>query len=262
MQRWFAHGCGILSSLFLGLFFFYPLAVILFRSFSHFNPDILNNPYYLEKLGFTFFQALLSTFITVILALPTAILFARYSFWGKGFFKMAFTIPFVLPSVVAGIGFLSLFGTRGLTGIKLQGTFLIILLAHVFYNYAVVVRIVSGYLENFGQRFDEAAAMLGANRWSVFIRVTLPLAAPAVLASALLVFIFCFTSFGVIMILAPEPQFATLEIEIYRLLSRLLELDSAALLTLIQLSVVALFTSFYTRLQANLSVYYNALSPP
>ncbi len=261
MQRWIAHLCGLVSVLFLGFFFFYPLAVILLRSFSSFNSDVLSNPYYLERLSFTFFQALLSTLLTVILALPATILFARYTFWGKRFLKVAFTIPFVLPSVVAGIGFLALVRPVGLTNINLHGTLTIILLAHIFYNYAVVVRIVSSYLENFGKRFEEAAAMLGANSWMTFTRVSLPLALPALLASALLVFIFCFSSFGVIMILAPEPRFATLEVEIYRLLSRLLELDSAALLTLIQLGVVAMFTLVYTHLQARLSIRYSSRTP-
>jgi thiamine transport system permease protein len=258
MQRWLAHSFGLISVMFLGVFFCYPLLVILTRGLSSLHTDVLSNPYYLERLVFTTFQALLSTVLTVILALPTALLFARYSFWGKRFLKVAFTIPFVLPSVVAGIGFLTLVGPRGLSGFNLRGTLSIILLAHVFYNYAVVVRIVSGYLETLGTTLHDAAAMLGAGRWTTLTRVTLPLALPAILASAVLVFIFCFTSFGVIMILAPQPNLATLEVEIYRLLSRLLELDSAALLTLIQLGVVGTFSFIYTRLQARLSVRYAA----
>jgi thiamine transport system permease protein len=255
-MRWLAHLCGIVSIVFLGLFFFYPLGVILFRGLQHLNTDVLTNPYYLQRLLFTFFQALLSTLLTTLVALPAAFLFSRYTFWGKGFLKVAFTLPFVLPSVVAGIGFLALFGPRGMMGINISGTLTIILLAHVFYNYALVVRIVSGYMQGFGKRSSEAAAMLGATAWQIFTRVTLPLAWPAILASALLVFIFCFGSFGVIMILAPEPRFATLEVEIYRLLSRLLDIESAALLTLVQLLCVGIFTVIYTRLQARLSVRY------
>jgi thiamine transport system permease protein len=246
----------MVSVVFLGLFFFYPLGAILFKGLANLNADILTNPYYLHRLTFTFLQALLSTALTTLLALPTAVLFSRYTFWGKGLLKVAFTLPFILPSVVAGIGFLALFGPRGLTGLDLHGTLVIILLTHVFYNYALVVRIVSSYLQGLGKRLGEAAAMLGATPWQTFIRVTLPLAWPAILAAALLVFIFCFSSFGVIIILAPRPQFATLEVEIYRLLSRLLDIESAALLTLVQLLWVGIFTVIYTRLQGQLSLHY------
>lgn len=257
MQRWLAYAFGLASLAFLGIFYFYPLSVILWRSLSSLNLSILQNQYYLERLGFTLFQALLSTFFTVVLAVPAALLFARYHFWGKGLLKVAFTIPFVLPSVVAGIGFLALVGPRGLSGINLYGTLTIILLAHVFYNYAVVVRIVSGYMESLGTGFQEVAAMLGAGGIRTVLQVSLPLARPAIVAAAILVFTFCFTSFGVIMILAPQPRFATLEVEIYRLLSRLLELDNAAILTLLQLGVVSIMTLVYTRLQENLQRVYS-----
>jgi thiamine transport system permease protein len=158
-----------------------------------------------------------------------------------------------MPTVVAAIGFLALFGPRGVTGLELRGTLLLVLLAHVFYNYAVVVRIVGAYLEALGPRLPEVAQLLGSSPWRVLRRVTLPLAAPAILAAAALVFIFCFTSFGVIMILAPGPAYATLEVEIYALTSRL-RLEGAAVLVLAQLLVISLFTFLYTRLQRRLAV--------
>ncbi len=247
---------GIIASAFLALFLFYPLGVILSRSAGSLNliSDVLSNPYYRERLIFTTYQALLSTFLTVLLALPSALLFARFDFRGKRLLRSAFTIPFVMPTVVAAIGFLTLLGPRGLLNVDLRDTLAIILLAHVFYNYAVVVRIVGAYLEAAGPRLRQASAMLGASPLRTLWRVTLPLALPAVLAAATLVFIFCFTSFGVILILAPEPRFGTLEVEVYRLTARLLQLDSAAVLVLVQLLVISVFTWFYTRMQARLAV--------
>ncbi len=238
------------------VFLVYPLAVILARSFSSLDAvaAVASNPYYLERLWFTVWQALLSTALTVLLGLPGAALFARYDFWGKRLLRSLFTLPFVMPTVVAAIGFLALVGPRGLLGVNLRGTLLLILLAHVFYNYAIVVRVVGSYLEALGPRLFEAAQVLGSSPARTFFRVTLPLAAPALLAAASLVFIFTFTSFGVILILAPEPQFATLEVEVYRLTSRLLDLNSAGLLALVQLVVVTAFTLLYTRLQARLAV--------
>jgi thiamine transport system permease protein len=206
------------------------------------------------RLGFTTLQAFLSTVLTLLLGVPSAVLFARYSFPGKRALRSLLTIPFVMPSVVAGIGFLTLVGPRGSLGVNLRDTFAIVLIAHVFYNYAIVVRVVGSYLESVAPRLREAAAMLGSSTWSTFWRITLPLARPAILAAATLVFIFTFTSFGIILIVAPAPEFATLEVEIYRLTARLLRLDAAAVLVLGQLAVITAVTWVYTRSQARLAV--------
>lgn len=251
-----AHLLGAGASLFLAVFFVVPLAVIGERSFGDGQATLrtLADPYTWQRLGFTTGQALLSTVLTVLLALPVALLFARYRFPGKRALIAAFAVPFVMPTVVAGIGFLALFGPRGLLGIDLRDSLLLILLAHVFYNVGVVVRMVSGFLEGAAPHLREAAQTLGAGTRSVLLRVTLPLATPALVAASTLVFVFCFTSFGVILILAPAPAFATLEVEIYRLTVRLLDLDSAAVLVLLQLLVVTALTWAYTRAQARLSV--------
>ncbi|MEJ2666321.1 MAG: iron ABC transporter permease, partial [Deinococcales bacterium] len=175
-------------------------------------------------------------------------------FPGKRMLTAAFTIPFVMPTVVAGIGFLALFGPRGLLGVDLRDTLLLVLLAHVFYNYAIVVRVVGGFLEGAAPRLLEAASTLGAGAWRATLRISLPLALPALLAAATLVFLFCFTSFGVILILAPTPRLATLEVEIYQLTAHLLALGQAAVLVLAQLIVVSAVTLLYTRMQARLAV--------
>src|SRR5690606_39068991 len=186
--------------------------------------------------------------------LPTALLFARYRFRGKRALTAAFTIPFVMPTVVAGIGFMALAGPRGVLGVDLRNSLAIVLAAHVFYNFAVVARLVASFLERVAPQLEEAAATLGTGRWRTLWRVTLPLAMPATLAAAVLTFIFCFTSFGVILILAPAARFATLEIEIYNLTARLLQLDAAAVLVLVQLVLVLGAASLYTRLQERLAV--------
>jgi thiamine transport system permease protein len=249
------HLCGFLATAFLAVFFVYPLVVILQRGLGvEAFTGVLQNPYYLERLLFTLYQALLSTLLTLLLGLPSALLFARYTFPGKRLLRSAFTIPFVMPTVVVAIGFLTLVGPRGILNINLRDTFILLLLAHVFYNYAVIVRIVGAYLEGQGVRLREAAAMLGANTWHTLFKVTLPIAAPALFAAATLVFIFCFTSFGVILLLTPSPGFATLEVEIYRLTARLLDLEGSSVLVVLQLSIIGVLTFVYTRLQERLSV--------
>ena len=262
---------GTIAMVFLGVFFFYPLLTILVRSFCsldnlillftnihtcHFDAitDIFQNSYYRQRLWFTVYQACLSTLVTLLFALPSAFCFAFFDFKGKHFLRSLFTIPFVIPTVVTGMGFLALLGPKGLLPWDLRNSLMIILLAHIFYNYILVVRIVSAYLENIASQFLEVAAVLGASGKQRFLKVILPLSIPAILASASLVFIFCFTSFGVILILAPEIRFTTLEVEIYRLGAKSLQLDKAAVLVLLQLLVVSVLTWFYTFLQKQLAI--------
>lgn len=259
---WLTNLAGVVASVYLGALLVVPVAVILWRSlapepgepFAATFAATLGNPYYLQRIAFTLWQALLSTAVTVAVGLPTALLLARYAFRGRRALTAVFTIPFVMPTVVAGIGFLALVGPRGLVGVDLRNTLTIVLLAHLFFNFAVVARLVASFVEGIAPRLEQAAATLGAGPWRALWRVTLPLALPATLAAAVLVFIFCFTSFGIILILAPGPGLATLEVEIYRLTLRLLQLDAAAVLAIVQLLVIGVLGFVYTRLQARLAV--------
>jgi thiamine transport system permease protein len=107
----------------------------------------------------------------------------------------------------------------------------------VFFNYAVVVRTVGGLWSHLDPQQEEAARVLGASRWQAFRAVTLPSLRPAIAAAASIVFLFTFTSFGVILILG-GPRYATLEVEIYRQTVSLLDLPLAAALTIVQLLAV------------------------
>jgi thiamine transport system permease protein len=254
---------------FLLAFYFYPLASILRLSLApegNLDLSALNKlfgtPYHLRTIWFTTWQAAVSTLLTVGLALPGAYVFARYDFAGKSLIQALTTIPFVLPTVVVAIAFTALLGSRGLISqvlmrlflldkppLDLQYTLAIILLAHVFYNYTLVLRIVSTYWANLDPRLTEAARMLGAGRWRAFRQVTLPLLLPAVGAAALLVFVFCFTSFGVILILG-GPRFATLEVEIYRQTISYFNLPLAATLSILQILFTFAMMAVYTQLQA------------
>jgi len=250
--------------LFLALFFFYPLFAIARLSFADGRDGMLETlraGYYWRVLAFTAGQAALSTALTLALGLPGAYVFARYEFRGKTLLRAVAGVPFVMPTVVVAVAFGALLGPRGLINQGLQAAFGLatppirlsglqaVLLAHIFYNYTVVLRLVGGMWANLDPRLEEAAAVLGASRLRALLRVTLPLLAPALGAAALLIFIFTFTSFGVMVILG-GPRLATLEVEIYRQMAQVLRLDVAATLALIQL-VCTLGLSFaYTRLAA------------
>lgn len=233
---------------FFGVFFAYPVAAIVSRGLRTGDGwqfgrlwDVLGDAGIRHVLWFTTWQALVSTVLTLLIALPGAYVFARFAFPGKQVLRAVVTVPFVLPTVVVGTAFLALVGRGGLLdelwGVRLDTTVWAILLAHVFFNYAVVVRTVGGLWAQLDPRQEEAARMLGASPLRAWRTVTLPALGPAVAAAALMVFLFTFTSFGVVQILG-GPTFSTLEVEIYRQTSEIFDLSTAAVLTIVQFAAV------------------------
>jgi thiamine transport system permease protein len=268
MRRALPYLLFALPLIFLALFFFNPLLAILGVSLAPNGQldlsgfaQIIGTPYYRNTLWFTTWQAALSTLLTLALALPGAYVFARYQFPGKSLLLSLATLPFVLPTVVVAAAFMALIGQQGIVNqslmglfhldappIQLERTLTIILIVHVFYNYSVALRIISSFWANQSPRLEEAARVLGANRWRVWWEIRLPLLRPAILAAALLVFIFTFTSFGVVLILG-GPRFATVEVEIYRQATGLFNLQIAAALSLVQIGLMFALMIVYTRLQ-------------
>ncbi len=246
---WARLGLMAVPAVFFVVFFGYPVIAIVSRGLReggrwHFGRigQVLSDPDVLQVLWFTVWQAAASTALTLALALPAAYVFARLDFPGKRLLRALVTVPFVLPTVVVGSAFLALAGRGGALdewfGVRLDTSVWAILLAHVFFNYAVVVRTVGGFWSQLDPRQEEAARVLGAGRLAAWRRVTLPALAPSLGAAALIVFLFTFTSFGVIQVLG-GPRFATLEVEIYRQTATLLDLPTAAVLTLTQFVAVA-----------------------
>jgi thiamine transport system permease protein len=244
--------------LFLLGFYFLPMVSILSRTFTpekgiSISQDV-NWRMSGKVIGFTLYQAVLSTFFTLLIGLPSSYMFGRFSFRGKRVIRLLTTLPFILPTVVAAAGFNSLIGPRGWLNlflmnlldisdppIRLLNSLPAILLAHVFYNTSIVIRVVGTVWEHLDQKLERAARVLGANPWNVFKRVTLPLILPSMLSAAILVFLFDFTSFGVILLLG-GPQFTTIEVEIYIQAMHFLDLKTASILSLIQLSFSMLLT--------------------
>ena len=259
--------------LFLAIFYFYPLISIYFLSFMPegvFDASklykLVSTSYYAGVLWFTIWQAALSTLLTVIVALPGAYVFARYDFKGKALLQNLATIHFVLPTVVTAAAFHALLGPRGLANtilmhlfqlespvIHLDQTIWFFLLAHVFYNYTVILRIVGGFWSRLPKNLTESARMLGASDTKAFVTITLPLLKPALLAASLLVFVFCFTSFGVVLILG-GPRYATVEVEIYRQALHLFNLPMASALALVQIAFTFGLIAVYTRLEKKVAV--------
>jgi thiamine transport system permease protein len=258
---------------YLAVFYFFPLVSILSISFSRlqdsgFAPLLktLVSPSIVSIVGFTFGQAALSTLLTLALGLPGAYLLARYQFRGKSLLQALMGIPFVMPTLVVGAAFNALLGSRGWVNLGLMelfnltkppiqftNTLIAILVAHVFYNTTIVLRMVGDFWAHLDPRLEQAARVLGASRWQALNKVTFPLLMPAIAAAAILVFIFDFTSFGVILVLG-GPHFATLEVEIYTQTVSLFNLPLAGILALLQLVCTLSMTILYTRLASRVTI--------
>jgi thiamine transport system permease protein len=253
---------------FLATFFVLPVGTIVWTGLA---PDgslelgvvgrVLTDPSVRGVAWFTLWQAVLSTGLTLLVALPGAYVLSRVDFRGRRAIQAAVTVPFVLPTVVVGSAFLALLGPRSpintalttLLGdaapaVDLRRTVTAILLAHVFFNYAVVVRTVGGLWSLIDPKLEDAARVLGASRWQAFREVSLPLLRPAIASAAAIVFLFTFTSFGVVLILG-GPGRATIEVEIHRATTQLLDLPLASALALLQLLAVLASLAVYGRLQ-------------
>jgi thiamine transport system permease protein len=247
----------ILPALFLGYFFFYPLASILEMAVQAALGGGAQLDFWQQvwpALSFTVWQAILSTLITLLVGLPAAFLFARFNFAGKSLLRAATTLPFILPTVVVAASFNALLGPHGWLNLLLMAVFNlsappiqmlnglgIILLAHVFYNTTIVIRVVGNAWAQLDPRLEQAGRTLGASPLRSLLEVTLPLLRPALLSATLLVFLFDFTSFGVILLLG-GPKFTTLEVAIYLQTMEMLNLPLAGLLSFIQLCfTLALF---------------------
>ena len=249
-------------AVFLAVFFAVPAGTIIdlgLRGGSGWDlalvGDVLGAPVTRRVAWFTLWQATASTLLTVVVALPAAWVLGRLRIPGRAFFAAALIVPFVLPTVVVGTAFLALLGPDGPPAVvgrafgfevDLRHTATAVILAHVFFNYAVVARTVGAAWTGVDRSAEEAARTLGASRWVAFRTVVLPQLRPALAGSAAIVFLFSFTSFGVVKILG-GPRLATIEVEIHRRTTELLDLRTAAVLSLLQLVAVVVALALYRR---------------
>lgn len=247
---------------FLGVFFAVPVATLIstgLRAGGRWElgtvGEVLTSSSTRSVAWFTLWQAVLSTVATVVAALPAAWLIGRIRFPGRSLFVAALIVPFVLPTVVVGTAFLAVLGPDGpvaaLGGVvgfevDLRRTATAVILAHVFFNYAVVARTVGAAWMAVDPAAEDAARTLGADRWTTFRTVTLPQLRPPLAGAASIVFLFTFTSFGVVKILG-GPRIATIEVEIHRLTTQLLDLRTASVLSLLQLAAVIAALALYRR---------------
>jgi thiamine transport system permease protein len=202
--------------------------------------EVLGRSRVRRVLWFTLWSAGLATVVTVLLGLPAAFVLHRLRFPGRQLLRAFLLVPFVMPTVVVGVAFRTLLAPSGPLGLlHLDDTAAAIVSAMVFFNLAVVVRTVGSLWEGLDRRREEAAAALGASPLQVLRTVTLPALMPGIISAASVVFLFCATSFGIVLTLG-GLRYSTVETEIYLLTTQFLDLRAASALSVLQLVVVSL----------------------
>ena len=236
-----------LPLIFLGIFFAWPVSSLVARGFSSEAgsglsavTEVLSAPRTWRIVRDTLTLATLGTLASVLLGLPAAYLLYVVRFPGRGALRAFVTIPFVLPTVVVGVAFVALLGPRGpLAFLGWQESLPAIVAALVFFNFSVVVRTVGGLWGRLDPRAVQAARALGASPARAFRTVTLPALGPAIASAATLVFLFCASAFGIVLVLG-GVRWSTIETEIWYQTTQLLDLPAAAALSITQLVIVAL----------------------
>jgi molybdate transport system permease protein len=222
-----------------------PLVGLLVRAPWRTLPQRLVDPGILAALRLSLETATLATLVSLVLGVPLAWVLARTELPGRRFLRALVTVPLVLPPVVGGVALLLVFGRRGLLGAWLDTHFGItlpfttagVVVAEAFVAMPFLVISVEGALRAADARYEEAAATLGAGRWTAFRRVTLPLVAPGIAAGAVLCWARALGEFGATITFAGNfpGRTQTMPLAVYLALEQ--DVDAAIVLSLVLLVV-------------------------
>lgn len=231
--------------LFVVVLFYVPLAKIIQLGLKANWLQIYADPKVATSIWFTVWQAALSTFLCLVIGIPGAYVLYRKRFFGQKITRAVVTVPLVLPSIVVAIVFSAFRGEHKIyesvgLGFFFENPVYWIIAAHVFINFSLVVRAVGGAWAGLTNQTEEAAELAGAGRVRIFFSITLPQLKGAVVSAAALVFLFCSTSFGIILVLG-GGMVTSIETEIASAALQFLDLEKAAALALLQtlLTIVA-----------------------
>ena len=247
--------------LFIGVLFYWPLAKILSLGFSGNWFESIATAKVLSILWFTIWQALLSSLVAVLLGIPGAyVLYAR-RLRGQGLVKAFITVPFVLPTIVVAIGFTSFRRIPFFASFLQSGSNIpIIILAHVFMNYAIAVRVIGSTWKNLDFSLEDAASLDGAGRFRTFVEITLPHLKNSIASAFTLIFLYCAASFGIILVLG-GGAIKTVETEIYISATQYLDLPKTAGLVFLQ-SVITMIAFFLSRDRSESGLIENQAQRP
>lgn len=242
---------ALLPLLFLLAMVVAPLARLLWEGGIAVSPGLLQDSYLQWRLTWSLGQALASCLLCLLVGLPLAWVLARYDFAGRRLLLRLLLLPFVMPTLVAGLGVLALFGPHGISGIDLQDTPWLLLYGNLFYNLPLLVRAAVDGLSQVPASRLLVARTLGATPWRCFWRVEWPVVRPWLASALCLIFLYCFAGFGLALLLGGQ-RYATVEVEIYSLVAYELNLADAGALALLALLVGSLAAGGYAWLERRL----------
>ena len=225
-----------------------PLSFTLSKAFANGGESIkstFTSPYVYRLLWFTIEESLLSALISVVLALPFAYLFANYRFFGRRTILALSALSFTIPSILVVLGFVIFYGKNGFLNkfiglicgpdtppVRILYTFGAIILAHVYLNFPVAFNLITNGWSNLPRREEEASYTLHKGKVETFFKITLPKLKGIILNSFIIIFLFCFSSFSIVLVLGGNPKYTTLEAEIYRRARIGLDFSDAAAMAL------------------------------
>jgi thiamine transport system permease protein len=241
-------------SLVIFLLFYLPIIGMVVRTFSSASAwrswgEFLQSPLFLRTTGFTFLQAIVSAIGSLLFALPGAYLFGNFTFRGKAALRSLLILPFVLPGILVVLAFIVFYGRNGVVnewlsglGIGARFTGLYgwpgIILAHIFYNFPLGIRIIGERWERLDPTFVEAAGVLGARPWQVLRTITLPQLLPSIGYAFLLAFTYAFLSFTSVLVFG-GMNFRSFEVLIYVMVNQRLDLPTAQAIALTQIILLS-----------------------
>ncbi|MDR2731097.1 MAG: iron ABC transporter permease [Treponema sp.] len=220
--------------------------------------SVLGNSTILHITLFTFKQAFFSVLVSLALGLPGAWFIGNSRSRLTPLLRTLTAIPFAMPSILVVLGFVLFFGNSGwinhlysilpfsgVQPLRLLYKPKAVILAHGFFNFPLVIRLAGDGIAGARRAYAPAAASLGASPVKIIFTVILPLTVPAIMAASFLVFMYCFTSFAVVLVLGGGPNTTTLAVEIYRHARVFLNYGSAGFLALVETMIaVCIFLTY------------------
>jgi thiamine transport system permease protein len=211
-------------ALFIAVLFYLPLGSILIRGLNAGTLSVLTDRGVQNAIWFTLAQAGASVLLALAIGLPLAYLLYRRTFFGAAALRNFLVIPFVLPTIIVVIA---------LQPIRVLPAPIAIVIANLFLNLSLVIRIVGSVWRNIDSNLDDAAALDGASTLQVVTRVHLLILRQAIGSAAALVFLYCATSFGIVLVFG-SPKYQSIETTTYFALNERLDFNTASALAIVQ----------------------------
>ncbi|MFI0409433.1 sulfate ABC transporter permease subunit CysT [Actinomadura sp. 3N508] len=200
------------ATIFLSAVVLIPLAAVIWKGAAQ-GPggfwDAITTPDAWAALKLTVIASLVVALINLFMGTLIAWVLVRDSFPGKGLLDLLIDLPFALPTIVAGLVLLTLYGTDSPLGVSLAYTRVGVVVALLFVTLPFVVRTVQPVLLEFDREMEQAAASLGAGNWTIFRRIILPNLIPAMLAGTALAFTRAVAEFGSTVLISGNVPFKT-----------------------------------------------------